>query len=160
MDEPLTPAEPCRSCGRRDLRPFLSLGVTPLADALVAPDRADEPEDRFPLDVAMCPHCSLVQILATVPAEKLFVDNYLYFSSFSQDLLDHSRRHAESLIANRGLGPDSLVVEIASNDGYLLRNFARRGVPVLGIDPAPDQAAAAEAAGIPTLQEFFGLDLA
>jgi len=150
----------CRSCGRVGVRPFLSLGTTPLADALVSPSDLDEPEDRFPLEVGMCPACSLVQILDTVPAEKLFVDNYLYFSSFSQELLDHSRRHAENLMATRRLGPDSRVVEIASNDGYFLRNFVERGIPVLGIDPAPGQAQAAEAVGVPTLTEFFGVELA
>ncbi len=153
-------ARGCRSCGAPGLRPFLSLGRTPLADALVRPDRLDEPEARFPLDVAFCPSCSLVQILEEVPPEKLFVENYLYFSSFSPALLDHARTHALGLIDARELGPDSLVVEIASNDGYMLRNFAERGVRVLGIDPAPGQADAAEAQGIPTLREFFGVDLA
>jgi SAM-dependent methyltransferase len=156
LPEPAT----CRSCGEPGLRPFLSLGKTPLADALVLPEKADEPEPRFPLDVAFCPTCSLVQILEEVPPEQLFVDNYLYFSSFSDELLRHSREHALGLIERRGLGSDSLVVELASNDGYLLRNFADRGIPVMGVDPAPDQADAAEAAGIPTLREFFGPDLA
>ncbi len=150
----------CRSCGEPGLRPFLSLGTTPLADALVRPDEVDGPEARFPLDVAFCPSCSLVQILEEVPPEQLFVDNYLYFSSFSDELLRHSREHALGLIERRGLGPDSLVVELASNDGYLLRNFAEHGVPVWGVDPAPDQVEAAEAAGIPTLQEFFGPEVA
>ena len=148
----------CRSCGSPGLRTFLSLGKTPLADALVDVPGGDE--DRFPLDVAFCPTCALVQILEEVPPEKLFVENYLYFSSFSDQLLRHSHDHAVGLIEARQLGPDSLVVELASNDGYLLRNFADRGVPVLGIDPAPTQAAAAEAAGVPTLQEFFGVELA
>lgn len=150
----------CRSCGTPGLRPFLSLGTTPLADALVEADRADETEPRFPLEVAFCPECSLVQILEEVPPEQLFVDNYLYFSSFSDALLKHSRDHALSVADARDLGPDSLVVELASNDGYLLKNFAERGIPVLGVDPAPDQAAAAIAAGIPTIQEFFGPELA
>jgi SAM-dependent methyltransferase len=150
----------CRSCGQEGLRPFLSLGKTPLADALLTSATLGEPEPRFPLDVAFCPQCTLVQILEEVPPQQLFVDNYLYFSSFSDHLLGHAKQHAESLIAKRGLGPDSLVVELASNDGYLLRNFVDAGVPVLGIDPAPDQAAAAEKAGVPTLQEFFGDELA
>ena len=153
-------AHGCRSCGAQGLRPFLSLGSTPLADALVRPDRLDAPESRYPLEVAFCPACSLVQILEEVEPEKLFVENYLYFSSFSPALLDHARTHALNLIASRGLGPDSLVVEIASNDGYLLKNFAERGIRVLGIDPAPDQAAAAEAQGIPTRREFFGVEMA
>ena len=150
----------CRSCGEPALRPFLSLGNTPLADALVLPERVDEPEGRFPLDVAFCEACSLVQILEEVPPEQLFVDNYLYFSSFSDELLRHSREHALGLIDQRALGPESLVVELASNDGYLLRNFADKGIPVAGVDPAPDQAEAAEAAGIPTIKEFFGPELA
>ena len=156
MPEPVT----CRSCREPGLRPFLSLGKTPLADALVAPEDVDASEARFPLDVAFCPSCSLVQILEEVPPDQLFVDNYLYFSSFSDDVLEHSRRHADGLIDSRGLDGSSLVVELASNDGYMLKNFAARGVPVLGVDPAPDQADAAEAAGIPTLREFFGPELA
>jgi hypothetical protein len=139
---------------------FLSLGETPLADALVRPEVAGEPEPRFPLDVAFCPSCSLVQITEDVPPDQLFVDNYLYFSSFSDELLRHAERHATALTERKGLGPYDLVVEVASNDGYLLRNFAERGIPVLGIDPAPDQADAAEAIGIPTLREFFGHELA
>lgn len=150
----------CRSCGARELKTFLSLGKLPLPDALVRPEALDEPDPRFPLDVAFCPRCSLVQLLGEVPPEQLFVANYLYFSSFSDHLLAHARRHALDLIDSRRLGPDSLVVELASNDGYLLRNFVEQGIPVLGIDPAPDQAAAARAAGIPTLQEFFGVELA
>ncbi|MBA2336247.1 MAG: methyltransferase domain-containing protein [Acidimicrobiia bacterium] len=150
----------CRSCGGLDLHPFLDLGVTPLADALVAADNLDAPEERYPLQVAFCPDCALVQILEEVPPHKLFVDNYRYFSSYSDAVLEHSRRHATSLIDTRRLGPDSLVVELASNDGYLLRNFVVAGVPVLGIDPAPDQAAAANAAGVPTIDAFFGSDVA
>ncbi len=156
----MSEAVTCRSCGQPGLRPFLSLGKTPLADALLTSATLTGPEPRFPLDVAFCPSCTLVQILEEVPPQQLFVDNYLYFSSFSDHLLDHSKRHAQGLIAKRGLGADSLVVELASNDGYLLRNFVDAGVPVLGIDPAPDQAAAAERAGVPTLQEFFGDELA
>ena len=151
---------PCRSCGGLDLRTFLDLGVTPLADALVVAERLDTPEDRYPLEVAFCPECALVQLLEEVPPQKLFVDNYLYFSSFSDAVVEHGRRHAARLVAQRGLGPDSLVVEIGSNDGYMLENFVAAGVPVLGIDPAPDQAAAATAAGVATIDAFFGADLA
>jgi len=151
---------PCRSCGASELHLFLSLGDVPLADNLLRPEALQELEPRFPLDVAFCPRCCLVQILEEVPPQQLFVDNYLYFSSFSDHLLDHSRRHAERLVEDRGLGPDSLVVELASNDGYLLRNFRNRGVRVLGVDPAPAQAQAANDAGIPTVAEFFGTDLA
>ena len=132
----------------------------PLPDALLREEELGLPEPRFPLDVAFCSSCTLVQILKEVPPEKLFVENYLYFSSFSENLLRHSREHALRLIEERRLDEKSLVVEVASNDGYLLRNFADRGIPVLGIDPAPEQSAAAEAAGIPTLREFFGAELA
>ncbi|MGH9153110.1 MAG: methyltransferase domain-containing protein [Acidimicrobiales bacterium] len=150
----------CRSCGGTGLEVFLSLGKLPLPDAFLSAEALAGPEPRFPLDVAVCPRCALVQITEEVPPEKLFVENYLYFSSFSDALLRHARDHAEGLMASRRLGPDRLVVELASNDGYLLKNFAAAGIPVLGIDPAPEPAAAAEAAGIPTLREFFGVDLA
>lgn len=150
----------CRSCGEAGLTTFLDLGSTPLADALVPADTPPGADETFPLGVAFCGHCSLVQITEEVPPEKLFVDNYLYFSSFSDHLLRHSRANALAHIERQGLGPDSFVVEVASNDGYLLKNFVEAGVPVLGIDPAPTQAAAAEANGVPTLAEFFGVDLA
>lgn len=154
---PETPA--CRSCGG-PLTTFLSLGDMPLPTALLTPEQLGEPEPRFPLDVAHCADCSLVQILEDVPPKQLFVDNYLYFSSFSDDLLAHSAEHARRLIDERHLGSQSLVVEVASNDGYLLRNFRDAGVPVLGVDPAPGQARAATAIGVPTIAEFFGLELA
>ena len=150
----------CRSCGSDGLEIFLDLGELPLPDALVSADELEAPEARYPLDVAFCPDCSLVQIRQEVPPEQLFVHNNLYFSSFSQGLLAHCREHALNLIETRGLGPDSLVVEVASNDGYLLKNFVDHGVPALGIDPGPPQAAAAMAAGVPTLQEFFDAELA
>ncbi|HVM06688.1 MAG TPA: class I SAM-dependent methyltransferase [Acidimicrobiales bacterium] len=150
----------CRSCGGTALEVFLSLGKMPLPDAFLTEEARSEPEPRYPLDVAVCPECALVQILEEVPPEKLFVENYLYFSSFSDALLRHARDHAMGLVESRRLGAGSLVVELASNDGYLLKNFASAGVPVLGIDPAPEPARAAEAAGVPTLREFFGTDLA
>ncbi|MGH9156156.1 MAG: methyltransferase domain-containing protein [Acidimicrobiales bacterium] len=153
-------AAPCRSCGTTDLRSFLSLGTTPLADALLPDEEAFAIEPRYPLDVAFCPHCSLVQILEEVPPEKLFVENYLYFSSFSDELLRHNREHALGLVNLVGLDSSSLVMEVASNDGYFLKNFVELGIPVLGIDPAPGQADAAEAAGVPTLREFFGAEMA
>jgi SAM-dependent methyltransferase len=150
----------CRACGAEGLEIFLSLGKLPLPDALLRPDQLSDPEPRHPLDVAFCHACSLVQLVGDVPASEMFVDNYLYFSSFSDHLLRHSREHALGLIESRQLGEDSLVVELASNDGYLLRNFVDAGIPVLGIDPAPEPARAAIELGIPTLVEFFGVDLA
>jgi hypothetical protein len=149
----------CRSCGGA-LDVFLSLGDMPLPDALVSRADLDRPEARYPLDVAFCGDCSLVQILEEVPPVALFVDNNRYFSSFSEGLLRHCRAHALDLVAARGLGPDSLVVEVASNDGYMLRNFVELGIPALGIDPGPAQADAAIAAGVPTLKEFFDAEVA
>ena len=150
----------CRSCGSTGLLPVLSLGETPLANSLLTREQIDEPEPRFPLDLAFCPACSLVQITESVSPEVLFGD-YLYFSSFSDTMLHSASVLAERLVRDRGLGSDSLVVEIASNDGYLLQYYAQAGVPVLGIEPAANIAAVAESErGIPTLVEFFGEDVA
>jgi SAM-dependent methyltransferase len=148
----------CRSCGGRGLWPVLDLGRMPLADGLLA--SPEDPEPRHPLELVCCPKCSLVQIVETVPPEVLFGRDYPYFSSFSPALLEHSRQNAENLIRTRRLGPQSLVIELASNDGYLLKNFVARGIPVLGIDPAPGPASAARSAGIPTLCRFFTQRLA
>jgi SAM-dependent methyltransferase len=153
------PKAACRSCGSGGLTEFLSLGPMPLTDAYPSPEKPPEPEPRYPLEVAFCPTCRLVQILYTVPPEDMFKD-YQYYSSFSNTILEHSRRHVDDLIVGKKLGHDSLVVELASNDGYLLRNFVEAGVPVLGIDPARGPAEAAEAIGVPTLVEFFGPELA
>ncbi|RMF81490.1 MAG: class I SAM-dependent methyltransferase [Planctomycetota bacterium] len=150
----------CRSCERVGLRPVLDLGEMPLSDGFLHSDQLDRAEPRYPLEVAFCPGCALVQILETVPPEELFCEDYPYFSSFSDTLLAHSRENALELIADRRLDANSLVVELASNDGYLLRNFVEHGVPVLGIDPAPGPAKAAEQVGVPTLNDFFTLDLA
>lgn len=150
----------CRGCGDPGIQVFLDLGETPLADALVTAEELGQPEERFPLQVAFCPRCAQVQITEDVDPQKLFVDNYLYFSSFSDHLLHHSREHALGLIEGRRLDERSLVVELASNDGYLLKNFVDAGIPVVGFDPAPDQAAAANQIGVPTRAEFFGLEVA
>lgn len=149
----------CRSCGQTGLLPVLDLGAMPLSDGLRTPAQLEESEARFPLEVAFCPQCTLVQIMHTVPPEKLFCEDYPYYSSFSTALLEHSKRNALNLITTRKLGADSLVVELASNDGYLLKNFVEAGVPVLGIDPADGPAQAAEKAGVPTVCTFFSRDL-
>ncbi len=153
-------AASCRSCGAAGLEPVLDLGLMPLSDGLLNEAGLATPEPRYPLELAFCPACSLVQILETVPPETLFGDDYPYYSSFSDDLLTHSRDNALELIERRVLDEKSLVIELASNDGYLLKNFVERGIPVLGIDPADGPAAAARAIGVNTLGEFFGLDLA
>jgi SAM-dependent methyltransferase len=148
------PAISCRSCGSAETRLVLSLGDVPLANALPSRDRLGEPDERFPLDLYFCPRCALVQIGENVPPEKLFSD-YTYASSFSDTMLAHARAAVARLTEERRLGPDSLVVEIASNDGYLLQYYKERGVPVLGVEPARNIAAMAVEKGIPTLVEFF-----
>ncbi len=150
----------CRSCGGHHLTTFLSLGDMPLSDGLRRPEDLKRPESRYPLDVAFCRDCSLVQITETVPPDELFCRDYPYYSSFMDALLEHSRLNAESLTADRDLGAESLVVELASNDGYLLQYFKQAGVPVLGIDPAEGPAQAAMDKGIHTLNTFFTRDLA
>lgn len=150
----------CRSCNGGNLLSVLSLGNTPLANALLSENDLDEVEERFPLDVVFCPRCTLVQITESVPPEKLFRE-YVYFSSFSDALLRHAKAIAERMIESRGLVPTSLVMEVASNDGYLLRNYVERGISVLGIEPARNVARVArERHGISTIEEFFGQDLA
>ena len=150
----------CRACGGGDLVPILAFGPSPLADRLLSEGELAEPDVAVPLTLIFCRACSLAQIAETVAPAVLFGGDYPYFSSVSGTLLAHARANAEELIARQDLGPASLVVEIASNDGYLLKNFVAHGVPVLGIDPARAPAAAAVAAGVPTLQTFFGHDLA
>jgi SAM-dependent methyltransferase len=152
-------AASCRSCGERRLELVLSLGRTPLANALLGEEQLGEPEESFPLDLAFCPACSLVQITETVPPEKLFRE-YFYLSSFSDTMLRHAEEIATRLTRERSLGPDSLVVEVASNDGYLLQYYVRAGVPVLGVEPATNIARVARERGVPTVCEFFGSELA
>lgn len=156
----MTSATPftCRACGSRAVELVISLGSTPLANALVDARQPGRAEQRYPLDLVRCQACSLVQITETVPPEILFRD-YVYFSSFSQGMLDHAREAVRDLIEVAGLGPDSLAVEIASNDGYLLQFFREAGIPVLGIEPATNIARVANERGIPTRNDFFGESL-
>jgi len=156
MNEKLT----CRSCGQTGLQPILSLGQTPLADKLLTEEQLGQPELTFPLDLAFCPNCTLVQLTEAVPPEILYVEDYPYFSSVSNGLVQHFAASSRELIETRKLKPNSLVIEIASNDGYMLKNFAARNIPVLGIDPAKGPAQVAQEAGIPTLCTFFNQDLA
>ena len=150
----------CRSCGAGKLEMVLSLGRTPLANSLLTAEQLAHPQETFPLDLVFCPACTLVQITETVPPEKLFRE-YLYFSSFSDTMVAHAQTLAESVILARGLSGQSLVIEIASNDGYLLQFYQRMGIPVLGIEPALNIAQVArDQRGIPTVSEFFGEELA
>jgi hypothetical protein len=156
----IAPAPSCRSCGCEDLQLVLSLGRMPLANALLSPDQLGGVEPAYPLDLAFCPRCTLVQITETVPPEDLFRE-YLYFSSFSDTMLRHAADLSGRIAALRGLDASSLVMEIASNDGYLLQYYQQRGIPVLGIEPAQNVARVAEEErGIKTLCEFFGAGLA
>lgn len=148
----------CRSCAHVGLRPVIDLGDMALTARFAATPTEQEP--RYPLEVAFCPSCSLVQVLETVPAEEMFKHDYPYYSSVSKALVDHVRRSAESIITTRRLGRESQVIELASNDGYMLRSFIEVGIPSLGIDPADGPARAANEAGVPTLVEFFTADLA
>lgn len=149
----------CRSCGNTSLIPVLDLGETPLANSLLKAEELAQVEGRYPLDVVGCMQCTLVQITKSVPPEALFRE-YLYFSSFSDTMLKHSHTLVSRLISERHLGADSLAVEIASNDGYLLQFYKQAGVPVLGVEPAINIAKVAVERGIRTVCEFFGEDLA
>ena len=149
----------CRSCGGAGLEPVLSLGSTPLANALRRKEQLNEPEARFPLDLVFCPQCTLVQITESVPPEALF-SNYVYFSSFSDAMLKHARALVETVLQDHPLDGRNLVVEVASNDGYLLQYYKERNIPVLGIEPASNIAKVAREKGIPTRDVFFGRDTA
>ncbi len=144
----------CRLCGGA-LRLVLDLGTSPPSNALVDPARADE-EQFFPLRLFVCRECWLVQLEQFQSARDIFAEDYAYFSSFSTSWLAHVERFAESAVRRFSLGPGSRIVEVASNDGYLLECFARRGLDVLGIEPALGVAEAAIAKGIPTRVEFLG----
>jgi len=149
----------CRSCREKELIPILSLGNIPLANSLLRQEQLNVPEETFPLDLVFCPHCTLVQITETISPEKLFRE-YFYLSSFSDTVLQNARAIAHALISRCNLNRDSLIVEVASNDGYLLRNYQEKGIPVLGVEPARNIAHVAEERGTPTINEFFGVDLA
>jgi SAM-dependent methyltransferase len=149
----------CRSCGSTDAALILDLGLQPLANNLLTTADLAKPEPKFPLRLAVCQSCWLLQITDLVPPVELFSE-YLYFSSFSDLMLRHAREAVEGYIAEFGLNSQSLVVEIASNDGYLLQNFIKAGIPCLGIEPAANIAKVARAKGIETLEEFFGRGIA
>jgi SAM-dependent methyltransferase len=149
----------CRACGGRLTVTMADLGMQPASNAFIASlDKAGE-EKRYPLRAKVCESCKLVQVDYDVAPQELF-GNYVYFSSYSDDWLAHAKEYCAMARRRFGLGAQSLVVELASNDGYLLKNFIDMGVPVLGIDPSDTVAAAAEKIGVPTLVEFFGENLA
>lgn len=153
--DPVRTGTPCRYCGTVLTHSLIDLGDQPLANSYLR----DRPEDiaaerRYPLHVKVCGGCFLAQVETAVPADAIFSD-YAYFSSYSASWVAHAERYAKAMIDRFGIGPNSLVVEIASNDGYLLKHFRDRSVPVLGVEPAANVAAVAEQAGIPTEVAFF-----
>src|SRR5215831_14406196 len=145
----------CRLCGAELTRTFVDLGMSPLCESYIPADRTDDPEVFYPLHVRLCGECLLVQLPAYVPGEDIFSD-YAYFSSYSDSWVAHAKRYADAMTQRLGLGPDSLVMEVASNDGYLLQHFVAAGIPVVGIEPAANVAEVARAKGIRTEVEFLG----
>jgi len=149
----------CRFCDAELRHSFADLGMSPLANSYLSVDDLDRPETVYPLHAFVCEECYLVQLPGFVPPEKIFQD-YAYFSSFSTSYLEHARRYVEQSIGRFGLDANSRILEVASNDGYLLQYFRDQGIPVLGVEPARNIAKAAEAAGIRTIPDFFGRRLA
>src|ERR1700687_2698585 len=149
----------CLGCGSALPAPFLDLGSTPLANSFLRPENTELSEKSFPLAVAYCTDCHLVQLIDRVPPDRMFGE-YLYFSSYSDSFLNHACRMANDMIQRFDLDGKSRVLEIASNDGYLLQYFLRRGVRVLGVEPARNIAAEATRRGIPTLTCFFAPEVA
>src|SRR3954469_12843756 len=145
----------CRLCGANLTETFVDLGMSPLCESYVPAGKTDGPETFYPLHVRICSTCLLVQLAAYVAGEDIFSD-YLYFSSYSTSWVEHARRYAEDMTERLGLGPDSLVAEVASNDGYLLQHFVAGGVPVVGVEPAANIAEVARGKGIRTEVEFLG----
>lgn len=150
----------CRFCSSSSLALILDLGSAPLSNSFLGKDDLEKPEPFFPLSLWVCENCFLVQIAEYDNPNEIFDAGYHYFSSFSQTWLDHAKRYAEMIIPRLALDGNSFVLEIASNDGYLLRNFAARKIPCLGIEPAANTAAAARELGIEVVTEYFGFESA
>jgi hypothetical protein len=155
MTSPLS----CRFCHQELARTFVDLGSTPLANSYLRNEEEITTEKSYPLHARVCENCFLVQVEDVVPAEDIFSD-YAYFSSYSSSWVEHARLYAEQLTEKLDLGSSSLVAEIASNDGYLLKHFVAKGIPVLGIEPAANVAKAAEKVGVRTEVAFFGVETA
>jgi SAM-dependent methyltransferase len=152
----MEPADPiCRFCRNPLRRTVVDLGMSPLCESYVEAARLDDMEPFYPLHVRICDSCFLVQLRAYVPPEEIFTE-YAYFSSYSSSWLEHARRYADMISERLCLGPDKLVVELGSNDGYLLQAFVERGIPALGIEPAGNVAEVAAERGVPTMVAFFG----
>lgn len=150
----------CRHCAAPLSIRFLDLGFAPPSNAYLTPEDLQKPEVTFPLRLLACGTCRLVQTEDFAAADALFTEDYAYFSSTSQGWLDHAARYADMAVKRFGLGPKSHVMEVASNDGYLLKNFVAKGIPCVGVEPTQSTADAARAQGIPVVQDFFGMELA
>jgi 2-polyprenyl-3-methyl-5-hydroxy-6-metoxy-1,4-benzoquinol methylase len=151
----------CRSCGAALVSPFVDLGLSPISNAMRRPEQSGEAEAFYPLRTFVCDACKLVQIQDVATRETHFHGDYTYFSSYSPSWLKHAENYVTMMVDRFALGPSHRVVEVASNDGYLLQYFKARGVPVLGVDPAANCAEVAERErGVPTLARFFGAGLA
>jgi SAM-dependent methyltransferase len=150
----------CRFCGTALEHTFCDLGMAPLSNAFLSADQLHQMEPFYPLHAYVCSKCFLVQLLEFQSPEHIFASDYAYFSSYSDTWLEHARAYTEQMVDRFRFGPKSQVIEIASNDGYLLQYFQRKGIPVLGIEPARNVADAALAQGIPTLTRFFGVETA
>ena len=150
----------CRFCGETLDLSMVDLGMSPISNAGIRPEQEREMEAFYPLNTLVCESCWLVQLEEFLAADEIFTDEYPYFSSYSETWLAHARRYAEMMIERFGFDGNSKIVELASNDGYLLRNFSERGIDVLGIEPCANVAAAAVELGIPTTVRFFGTELA
>jgi hypothetical protein len=144
----------CRLCGSNLDQTFVDLGMSPLCESYVPAERLDDPETFYPLNVRLCPSCLLVQLPAYISGEQIFSD-YAYFSSYSDSWVAHAKQYAETMARRLALGPDSMVTEVASNDGYLLQHFLAMGIPALGVEPAANVAAVSQGHGITTLVEFL-----
>lgn len=149
----------CRHCGNALEVSFCNLGTSPFANSLIEPEQSGAAEKHYPLEMFLCSNCLLVQLDAFESPDAIFRE-YSYFSSFSDSWVAHARAYVDSISSKLALNDGSQVVEIASNDGYLLKEFVRRKIPALGIEPAINVAKAAQDAGVPTITEFFGRDLA
>ena len=152
-------AAPCRICSAPVHHTFVDLGMSPLCESYLRPDQLNEMEAFYPLHVFVCERCFLVQLQEYVRPEAIFSE-YAYFSSYSDAWLEHARRYTDGVVERFGLDAASFVIELASNDGYLLRNFVARGIPAVGIEPAANIAEVAIRQGVRTRVAFFGRTLA
>ncbi|MEN9670468.1 MAG: hypothetical protein RL018_745, partial [Pseudomonadota bacterium] len=150
----------CRHCDANVTLPFVDLGSSPPSNAYLTPAQLHAPESYYPLRVLVCERCWLVQTEDFAGFDDMFSAEYAYFSSFSSTMLAHVKQYSQEMTARFGLGANSCVVEVASNDGYLLKNFKAAGIPCYGVEPTASTAKAAREIGIESIEEFFGKKLA